>query len=41
VEGEIYCYVAMFPNDDRWSNRNPLLAYNAGQTRTHYIITRQ
>ena len=29
VEGEIYCYVAMFPNDDRWSYRDPLLAYKA------------
>jgi hypothetical protein len=29
VEDEIYCYVAMFPNDDRWSNRDPLLAYKA------------
>jgi hypothetical protein len=29
VEGEIYCKVAMFPNDDRWSYRKPLLAYKA------------
>jgi len=29
VEGEIYCYVALFPNDDRWSYRDPLLAYKA------------
>ena len=29
VEGEIFCYVAMFPNDDRWNYRNPLLAYKA------------
>ena len=26
VDGEIFCYVAMFPNDDRWSYRDPLLA---------------
>ena len=25
VEGEIYCFVAMFPNDNRWSYRNPLI----------------
>ncbi len=29
VEGEIYCYVAMFPSDNRWSYRDPLLAYKA------------
>jgi hypothetical protein len=29
VEGEILCYVAMFPHNNRWSYRNPLLAYKA------------
>lgn len=29
VEGEVFCYVAMFPNDDRWNYRDPLLAYKA------------
>ncbi|KAI2494626.1 hypothetical protein MHU86_19904 [Fragilaria crotonensis] len=29
VEGEIFCYVAMFPDDDRWAYRNPLMAYKA------------
>ncbi|KAI2494618.1 hypothetical protein MHU86_19896 [Fragilaria crotonensis] len=29
VEGEIFCYVAMFPNDDQWAYRNPLMAYKA------------
>jgi hypothetical protein len=29
VEGEIFCYVAMFPHYDRWSYRDPLLAYKA------------
>jgi len=29
VEGEMFCYVAMFPNDDRWSYRDPLMAYKA------------
>jgi Reverse transcriptase (RNA-dependent DNA polymerase) len=29
IEGEIFCYVAMFPNDDRWDYRDPLLAYKA------------
>ena len=29
VEGEIHCYVAMFPDDDRVDWDNPLLAYKA------------
>ncbi|KAI2497837.1 hypothetical protein MHU86_16671 [Fragilaria crotonensis] len=29
VEGELFCYVAMFPNDDRWNYRDPLLALKA------------
>jgi hypothetical protein len=29
VEGEIFCYVAMFPNDDRWAYCDPLIAYKA------------
>ncbi|KAI2502092.1 hypothetical protein MHU86_12322 [Fragilaria crotonensis] len=29
VEGEMFCYVAMFPDDDRWAYRNPLMAYKA------------
>jgi hypothetical protein len=29
VEGDMYCYVAMFPNDDRCSYRVPLLADKA------------
>jgi hypothetical protein len=29
VEGEIFCFVAMFPNDDRWAYCDPLIAYKA------------
>ena len=29
VKGEMFCYVAMFPNDDPWNYCNPLTAYKA------------
>ena len=29
VEGEIFCYVAMFPNDDCWAYCDPLVTYKA------------